>query len=272
MPELPEVESTARYLQERIVGCVIEGVEVRWERSVTTHSAKEFARILSGRQIAQVRRRGKFICVQFTPGPEMLFAHMRMSGSFDVVSADAADDQHDRIIFNLSGGKQLRFCDPRKFGRFYLVAKAEQVVGALGVEPLAPQFTVAKLAELLRGQAARIKPFLLRQDRIAGLGNIYVDEVLWYARVHPLRPAGALKESEIALLHQGIRSILHEAIQKSGTDFGDGVVYGGGYSPTMYGREGEPCLRCGREIQRLVVGQRGTHICPGCQRAPRRRT
>jgi formamidopyrimidine-DNA glycosylase len=271
MPELPEVESTARFLRSRILGARIESIEVRWKRTVTTHTASEFVRLLNGKLIAEVGRRGKFIQITLQPGAKLLFAHMRMSGSFDVVSKDMPDDLHDRVVLDLSNGKQLRFCDPRKFGRFYLADTSDVVVGKLGIEPLEEDFTVARLAALLRGQKGAIKPFLLRQDKIAGLGNIYVDEALWYARVHPLRRTGSLREPEIELLHRGIQEILSEAIAKAGTDFGDGVVYGGGYTPRVYGRDGEPCGRCERTIKKMVVGQRGTHICASCQPTPRRR-
>lgn len=271
MPELPEVESTARFLNQRVAGAKISSVDVRWARTVSTHRPSDFRSSLLGRKISRVCRRGKFVLFELDPGPEVLLAHMRMSGSFDVLSAKAEKDTHDRLIWGLSTGKEIRFCDPRKFGRVYLVKNTEDVLGRLGVEPLSAAFTPGTLASLLSDQRARVKPFLLRQDRIAGLGNIYVDEALWFAKVHPLRAAGSLKSPEIDLLHQGVQVILKEAIAKSGTDFGDGVVYGGGYEPLVYGRDGEPCRRCHGLIKRIVVAQRGTHVCLRCQRPPRGR-
>lgn len=270
MPELPEVESTARFLNERVAGAKISSVDVRWARTVSTHRPGDFRASLVGRKISRVRRRGKFVLFELDPGPEVLLAHMRMSGSFDVLSAKAERDNHDRLIWGLSTGKEIRFCDPRKFGRVYLVKNSDDVLGRLGVEPLSAAFTPDILASILRDQRARVKPFLLRQDRIAGLGNIYVDEALWFAKVHPLRAAGSLRSVEIQTLHLGIQQILREAIDKSGTDFGDGVVYGGGYEPLVYGRDGEPCRRCKHVVTRIVVAQRGTHICSQCQRRPRR--
>lgn len=269
MPELPEVESTARFLNERVRDSTISSVDVRWARTVVTPAVGDFARLLRGRRITQVGRRGKFIRFDLDPGPEVVLAHLRMSGSFDVLAATSPADKHDRLVLSLSNGKEIRFCDPRKFGKIYLVSESDAVLGRLGVEPLEEQFTVVRLGQLLKNQRARIKPFLLRQDKIAGLGNIYVDEALWFARVHPLRSAASLNSSEVALLHRGIRKILLDAIAKSGTDFGDGVVYGGGYAPKVYGRDGGPCPRCKRVIRRMVVGQRGTHVCVRCQRAPR---
>ena len=269
MPELPEVESTARFLRERVKGETITAVTVHWSRTVATHSAAKFSEAVEGQKITDVGRRGKFVVFELAPGPERLYAHMRMSGSFDVLSASIESSKHDRLILTLSNGREIRFNDPRKFGRFYLDETPGTVVSKLGLEPLSEDFTVEHLLEVFKKHRGSIKPLLLRQDIVAGLGNIYVDEALWYARIHPLRRSETLKLSEIELLHQGIREILTEAISKAGTDFGDGVVEAGSYEPRVYGRGGKECHRCGGVVKRIVVGQRGTHLCARCQRKPR---
>ena len=271
MPELPEVESTARFLHERVAGDTIQSARVLWNRTIERPSKEKFCRVLTGALIEQVVRNGKYVVFQLrtSEGAWQLFAHMRMSGSFDVLNSEHALEKHDRVILALGNGRDVRFHDPRKFGRFILTDTPDIVRKKIGVEPLSAEFTPARLEEIVRRRAGAIKPLLLNQAIVAGLGNIYVDEALWGARIHPLRSANRLKLSEVELLHQTIQTVLNEAIEASGTDFGDGVVYGGGFAPRVYGREGEACVKCDTQIRRLVVGQRGTHICPNCQ--PRRK-
>lgn len=276
MPELPEVESTARFLGQQISGCRVSSVEVRWNRSIASPSVARFRSKIIGSTFKEVTRRGKYIQMEManpavrgvSAGEQYyLFAHLRMSGSFDVVSKKAPRSKHDHVIISLNNGREIRFHDPRKFGKLYLVTSKEQVIGELGIEPFDPALTPEMMFELFQARRTRIKPLLLDQSVITGLGNIYVDETLWRAKVHPLRSANSISRSKCAEILSRIREVLSAAINSSGTDFGDGVVKYGNYAPAVYGRAGEPCLQCGSKIKRLVVGQRGTHICPRCQRS-----
>jgi formamidopyrimidine-DNA glycosylase len=271
MPELPEVESTVRYLQERVTGLTIVDANIHWPRSVATHTPKKFTASVSGLVIERVFRRGKFIVIASkSPKPSYIFVHLRMSGSLDVVSQRNPVGAHDRAILELSNGKSIRFNDTRKFGRIYLCQDPASIVGRLGVEPLSSDFTPERLhLETLR-RSTRIKTFLLDQRVIAGLGNIYVDECLWKAQIHPLTPAEKLSLDSCSRLHAAIVETLNEAISLSGTDFGDGVVDGGMYQPLVYAQDGKECRRCNTVIKKTVVGQRGTHFCPKCQPKPRK--
>lgn len=270
MPELPEVESTVRYLRERITNQRILRSQVYWPRTVATHSARNFSLSLRGALVTSVVRRGKFIGVALQgKRTQHIFIHLRMSGSLDVIAASTEVAPHDRVIIFFESGKSLRFNDTRKFGRMYLCDSPELVVGSLGVEPLSSDFSPEVLYDLTRARKTRIKALLLNQQLIAGLGNIYVDESLWKSQIHPCTPAQSLSRKQCKLLYEAITLILHEAIALSGTDFGDGVVDAGMYTPLVYGRDDEPCSRCRATIQKTRVQQRGTHFCPRCQRVPR---
>jgi formamidopyrimidine-DNA glycosylase len=270
MPELPEVESTVRYLQERVTGLTIVNADVHWPRSIATHTPKTFAAGVSGLVIERVFRRGKFIVIAAeAPTSCYLLVHLRMSGSLDVVAQHSPLGSHDRAVLVLSNGKSIRFNDTRKFGRIYLCQDPAVVVGRLGVEPLSDEFTPQRLYQETQRRSTRIKTFLLDQRAIAGLGNIYVDESLWKAKIHPLTPAHNLSLEACSRLHTAIVETLSEAITLAGTDFGDGVVEGGMYQPVVYAQDGEPCKRCDTVIKKTVVNQRGTHFCPKCQRTPR---
>ncbi len=270
MPELPEVETTVRYLRERIAKQRILRSQVYWHRTVATHSAKDFSLSLQGSLVTSVVRRGKFVGIILQgEHPLHLFIHLRMSGSLDVIAAENEVAPHDRVIIFFESGKSLRFNDTRKFGRMYLCDSPELVVGTLGVEPLSHDFSPEVLYSLTRERKTRIKALLLDQQVIAGLGNIYVDESLWKSRIHPCAPAHSLKRAQCDKLYEAITSTLTEAISLAGTDFGDGVVEDGMYSPVVYGRDDEPCSRCQARIKKTRVQQRGTHFCPRCQRLPR---
>jgi formamidopyrimidine-DNA glycosylase len=270
MPELPEVESTVRYLRERVCGQTVVRAEVHWPRSIATHSPADFAKRISGASITSVARRGKFIALTLGDAAQLhLFIHLRMSGSLDVIASESEAASHDRVILFLSNGKSLRFNDTRKFGRMYLCSAPDQVVGDLGVEPLSTEFTPDMLYALTRERKTRMKGLLLDQQVIAGLGNIYVDESLWKAKIHPCLPARNLTLAKCHDLHEAITTTLEEAITLAGTDFGDGVVHNGMYSPKVYGRDEMPCERCQTIIRKTRVQQRGTHFCPRCQRLSR---
>jgi formamidopyrimidine-DNA glycosylase len=267
MPELPEVESTVRYLRERIVGERITDCDVLWPRTIHTSKPKNFQAALSGSIITEVVRRGKFIGISIlNEHTEFLFVHLRMSGSLDVISGKTEIAKHDRVVIYLANGKSIRFNDTRKFGRIYLCREQSEVVGKLGVEPLSDEFSPEHLLDITRGKRTRIKAFLLDQEKIAGLGNIYVDESLWKARIHPFLPAERLSLAKCVELQKAVRATLIEAIELSGTDFGDGVVQDGMYSPVIYGRDDQPCGRCKATIRKTRVQQRGTHYCPRCQK------
>lgn len=272
MPELPEVQATVDYLRERVEGATITRGNISWARTVSPKDPSTFLNEISGAKISSLFRRGKYVGMRLdTHKPLYLFTHLRMSGSLDVIPTEFEVDRHDRVCLELDSGKSIRFNDTRKFGRMTLCENPDDVVGHLGLEPLDPTCTPTALQRVLSSKSGRIKPVLLDQTVIAGLGNIYVDEVLWKIKVHPLTPASALSDEHLVRLHKAIRDTLQEAIEKLGCDFGDGVVDGGMYKPRVYGREEKKCSRCRDTIVRIVVGQRGTHICPTCQRKPRAR-
>ncbi|HHX65971.1 MAG TPA: bifunctional DNA-formamidopyrimidine glycosylase/DNA-(apurinic or apyrimidinic site) lyase [Chloroflexi bacterium] len=273
MPELPEVEVVARGLRQDLVGDRVRDVEVRWARTVATPSVDEFRRQLPGCSVTDVSRRAKFVVV--TLSPRYLLVHLRMSGRLLLGGPDdrLADHRHARVIFELVSGRTLCLLDMRKFGRMYLVDDPEQIVGDLGPEPLDDAFTPETLAELLHGRRRQIKAALLDQRVVAGLGNIYVDEALWQAHIHPLQRASDLTFNQMVALHGAIRRVLLCAIANKGTTFRDYRTprnEAGQNLPALsvYGRAGESCLRCGREIVRAVMAGRGTHYCPYCQTLP----
>lgn len=270
MPELPEVQATVDYLRDRVEGATITRAHVSWPRTVLPNDPSTFLRDISGAKISSLFRRGKYIGMRLdSTKPLYLFTHLRMSGSLDVIPTEFEVDRHDRVCLELDSGKSIRFNDTRKFGRMTLCDDPDDVVGHLGLEPLDPSCTPDALSSVLSSKAGRIKPVLLDQTVIAGLGNIYVDEVLWKIKVHPLTKTSSLSHEHMIKLHKAIQETLREAIEKLGCDFGDGVVDGGMYKPRVYGREEKKCSRCRDTIVRIVVGQRGTHICPTCQRKPR---
>ena len=273
MPELPEVEATVQYLRERVEGRTITASHVLWHRSVLPNDPTTFQKDVCGARIKEIFRRGKYVGMSLeASAPLFMFVHLRMSGSLDVIPTDFELAKHDRVSLELDNGKSVRFNDTRKLGRMSLCRNPDEVVGHLGIEPLDPTFESSYLYSLLHSRKGRIKTTLLDQTVIAGLGNIYVDEALWKTRIHPLTPATRLSHDDAKALCAAIRAILTEAIEKLGTDFGDGVVDGGMYRPRAYGRDKRPCHRCKTPIVRIVVGQRGTHICPTCQRKPRKRS
>src|SRR3954470_9469737 len=286
MPELPEVETIARQLQELVVGRTVSGFSSLWDRVTEPLPAKHFASRLVGRRITAVGRRGKFVVLELDGG-EALIVSLRMTGQLLFRDADAADDRFVRAFVSFADGTFLRFADTRKFGRMQIVDQADLVdearerraVGkalhvSLGIEPLSRRFTVRWLAAMLRRRArAAIKPLLLDQREIAGVGNIYDIEALWRARIHPLRQAGSLRPAEVARLHEAIRWVLNKGIRYGGASRRDYVDARGNEGRmqrefNVYDRAGEPCPRCGRAIVRTVVGGRGTFHCPRCQRAP----
>ncbi len=274
MPELPEVETIARGLAPRVTDrSIVAVVHLDWERMVETPAPPDFSRLLAGRHIAGTARRAKWLLLPLDAG-WTLALHLRMSGRVGVSDAPPLDDPHTHLVLALDNGTTLWLRDPRKFGRARLLDAAgmAQLDAAHGPEPLDPAFTNECLARLLRRHRQRLKPLLLNQRVIAGLGNIYVDESLWHARLHPQRAAESLSAGECARLHAAIRHVLQRAIEHEGSTLRDYRTSSGSSGSNqhffaVYQRSGQPCPACGTPIERMVVAQRGTHFCPRCQPA-----
>ena len=271
MPELPEVETFARQLRAPLAGRTITRVTLKWPRHIATPSLRQFVRRIRGRRIEAVGRRGKFLVLYLDDGA--LLIHLRMSGDLLVARDGAARDKHAHTIFHLDDGSEFRFSDTRKFGRVYLVHRPEEVTGDLGPEPLDDSFTAAKFAARLAAHSRALKPLLLDQTFLAGMGNIYTDEALHLAGLHPLRKSDTLTPEEARRLWRSLRRVLRRGIRLNGASI-DWMYRGGTFQDELrvYGRAGEPCLTCGTPIRRTVVGQRGTHYCPRCQPERRERT
>ncbi len=270
MPELPEVETIARALREGgrdgvpILNRRIEDAALYWERTLATPPWDAVAARLVGQRVQAVGRRGKVLILTLDDG-HLLF-HLRMSGDLRVEPQSAPRQKHDRLHILLSDGVRLTFNDPRKFGRAWWADDPAEVTGHLGPEPLSADFTPEWLAAALAGRKRAIKPLLLDQTFIAGLGNIYTDEALHRAGIHPLTPANRIPREHVHALWQAIRTVLEEGIRRNGASI-DWVYRGGGFQNDfrVYHRAGQPCPTCGTPVRRIVVGQRGTHLCPRCQ-------
>jgi formamidopyrimidine-DNA glycosylase len=272
MPELPEVETIVREMREAsLLNLSIKKAEVFWERSLKRPSPSDFCRQITGQKILKIDRRGKFLV--FTLSEHTLLVHLRMTGKF-IIGGDEIHP-HERIRLTLSDGRILRYEDQRKFGKWELVDKAESVLTDLGIEPLSAEFTVGTLLAFLKAHSRALKPFLLDQKTIAGLGNIYVDEALWMAKVHPLRLTSSLTKEEAKLLHQAIRHVLTKGIENTGTSLGaqranyfsvSGRRGSNQDELKVFRRDGLECPRCGETIIKITVAQRGTHICLFCQK------
>ncbi len=308
MPELPEVEYTARQLRATVLGATLREVHVFWERTIGHPDLPDFLAEISGRRIEGVRRRGKFLLLDLS-GDLFLSIHRRMTGNLFLLPPDWQIDSrlreqdpvawstkgptfftetaafspeqeaayrhvtgYCRVCFDFADGRRLLYTDPRKFGRIELwpCEQEQEALNELGPEPLSDEFTVERLAQALALRKTRIKPALLDQRVVAGVGNIYADEALFTAGIHPLRPGDQLTTGEIQQLHAGIVSVLTLSIEHGGTSFNDyrdlwGEA-GENYNHVrVYQRDGKPCLRCGTPIERIVVAQRSTHFCPTCQ-------
>ncbi|MCB0076477.1 MAG: bifunctional DNA-formamidopyrimidine glycosylase/DNA-(apurinic or apyrimidinic site) lyase [Anaerolineales bacterium] len=274
MPELPEVESVARDLRRAgLMGRQITGLTVRWPKTLDRPSEEEARAALIGARVVDVRRRGKFIILELSTGMALLI-HLRMTGQLDVQRADQPLDPHHHLLLGLDEGEELRFRDTRKFGRWYVVENAAEIVDALGPEPIDETFTLARFRAMMAGRSGMLKPLLLNQKFVAGLGNIYVDEALFRARLHPEQRADSVDDAGLTALFHAMRDVLWEAIGNHGTSLGEGstnylsVAGRRGNNKDnlrVFRRTGEPCPDCGTPIERLIVGQRSSHICPACQ-------
>lgn len=321
MPELPEVEFTARQLREYVLDATIRDIHIFWERTLGTPDEPTFRSLITGQRILQVRRRGKYLLFDLgrTNDPELLMTvHRRMTGNLyllpsgweidtqlqtsnpsawktrgpdfvratssqqgaavlvqdEEISYNSAELSHCRVCFDFSDGRRLLFTDPRKFGRIELwpAERENEALAGLGPEPLSPAFTVEGLTQALRGRKGPVKVALLDQQVVAGLGNIYADEALYYASVHPLRPVNSLTEAELKQLHVGIVSVLTNGIEYGGTTFsgyrGLRGELGENYQHLKaYYKAGDVklCPRCNQQIVSQVIAQRTAHFCPQCQ-------
>jgi formamidopyrimidine-DNA glycosylase len=270
MPELPEVETIARGLRSSLEGRTIRAVTVDWPRTVAQPSLDEFKAGIAGRRVESVGRRGKYVVIALDGG--CLLIHLKMSGRLRIVTAGEPVDNHTHTVFHLDGDQELRFQDVRKFGRVHLVEKPAQVTAALGPEPLDDDFSLVLFRGLLERRSGRLKSLLMNQEFLAGLGNIYADEALHAARLHPLRKADSLSPQEQARLHSSIRRVLGRAVAGRGTTLDDGGYRdaegrAGAYQEELavYRRTEEPCRTCGTPIERTIIGGRSSHFCPRCQ-------
>jgi formamidopyrimidine-DNA glycosylase len=281
MPELPEVETVVRDLRPRIVGATIVGARCLWARTLRSHAPEAFSDGVSGRRVDAVVRRAKLIVIELS-GDVALTIHLKMTGQLFVVPADTPVDPYVRLVLELGDGRELRFRDIRKFGKVGLYGRdpdsgeltvetgGAAVFASLGPEPLDPTFTLPAFRRRLRGRKGRLKPLLLDQGFVVGIGNIYADEALWTARLHPLRTVATLRPPDERRLFEAVRSILAEAIDRRGSSIDDYTAPDGDGSMQerlqVYQRTGEPCPRCSRPVRRIVIGARSTHLCSWCQR------
>ena len=275
MPELPEVESVRRQLEPTLVGRRFERVSIDDPRLVRPYEPAEVAAELEGEHVAAVERRGKYLVVRFESG-RVLLIHLRMTGRLlSAASGSLPDDPHRRAVVKLDDGSDVTYHDVRRFGTWLLLepGEAEPYLAArVGDEPLDALFTAARLGERLAGRRTSLKAALLDQRTLAGMGNIYVDEALWRARLNPLRPASGLDRNELRRLHRGIRAALEHGLARQGSTLRDyRLPDGSGGSMQnefrVYGRRDEPCDRCGTLIARTQVAGRTTWFCPTCQPA-----
>jgi formamidopyrimidine-DNA glycosylase len=274
MPELPEVETIRTSLEPKLLGRRFEDVEILDSRLTRPVDPAEVAAELLGERVAAVDRRGKYLIVRFESGLVLLI-HLRMTGSLVHSRNGAASaEPHLRAVVRLDDGSDVTYRDVRRFGT-WLVLRADELdpylAARLGAEPLEPVFSARDLAERLAGRRAPVKAVLLDQRTLAGVGNIYADEALWRARIDPRRLAGDLEKPEIRALHRGIRRALEAGIARQGATLRDYRTPDGNagsmqHEFKIYGRDGEPCSRCGTLIEKTRIAGRGTWFCPGCQR------
>ncbi|WP_110114082.1 DNA-formamidopyrimidine glycosylase [Bacillus sp. CGMCC 1.16541] len=276
MPELPEVETVRRTLIELVKGKVIKGVEVLWPKMIKQpDDVHQFKDALKGQVIQDVSRRGKFL--KFMLDDYVLVSHLRMEGKYGLYEKAEPSDKHTHVFFEFTDGTELRYKDVRKFGTMHLFKKGQEELHAplvtLGPEPFSDTFTSEFLESKLKKTNRKIKPALLDQTVVVGLGNIYVDEALFRAGIHPERIAATLTKVEIERVREEVIATLSEAVEQGGSTVRSYVNTQGQIGMFqlrlyVYGKKGEPCKRCGTPIKKSVVGGRGTHTCPVCQPSP----
>jgi formamidopyrimidine-DNA glycosylase len=274
MPELPEVETIVRTLRPRVSGRKIEKVDVFFEKVIREPNPRLFQKQLEGRLIQSLKRWGKHIIIELDRELALVI-HLRMTGQLFCVPQDTPVENHTHLIFYLDSGWELRFRDTRKFGTMHLLPiaslKTRYPLALLGPDALDPELTRDAFSDLIKGRKGQVKRLLLDQTFVTGIGNIYADEILWEARIHPERNVSTLSPREVEQLYQAMREILQRAIEYRGTSLRD-YVNGNGEQGSfqmllmVHGKEGHLCPRCGTRIQRIKLGGRSTYCCPHCQR------
>lgn len=277
MPELPEVQSVVDTLRNKnIPGRRIIRAAVYWPRTIAEIDPAAFCKKIKGLTVRQITRRGKYIVFGLSSDLTLMI-HLRMTGRLNWKSKDMPRNKHEHVVLNIGETHTLRFQDTRKFGRIWLTATPQRILDRLGPEPLAASFTGKRFSTMLQAAARQIKPLLLDQHFLAGLGNIYVDEALWAARIHPLRTSRSLTIREVRALHRAIRHVLRKGLRNLGTSLGTGKTNfylpgnrsgGNAEALNVFRRTGKTCPRCGNIIARVIVAQRSSHICPDCQKNP----
>jgi len=270
MPELPEVETVVRGLRKPLIGHTIHSMWYDWENTIHSPYAAEFSARIVGQTVKAVNRRAKYILIELDT--DVLLVHLKMTGRLYVADVDEVQhaDKWVHVRFGLDDDKQLRFSDSRKFGKVYLTDDTEKLLGHLGPEPLSDDFTLEVFRERLSKRNKQMKALLLDQTFVAGLGNIYADEALFRAGIHPTTKVEQLTDDDIVLLHQTIQDALNAGIQHEGASINwyrkpDGTKGNSQDHFYVYGKDGTPCQVCGTVINKIRVAQRGTHYCPNCQ-------
>ncbi|MCD1258951.1 DNA-formamidopyrimidine glycosylase [Paenibacillus athensensis] len=276
MPELPEVETVKRTLNALVAGKTIEQVQVKLARIIQKpDDIRRFEVLLQGQTIRSIERRGKFL--RFILDDYVLVSHLRMEGRYGLYDAADPAELHTHVFFRFTDGKELRYKDVRQFGTMHLFPQGEDLrakpLGKLGLEPLDDDFTLEAFTAIIGGRKTKIKPLLLNQEYVVGIGNIYVDESLFLAGIHPEREASSLSSDELERLHEAIVRTLRDSVEVGGSSIksyvnGQGEIGLFQHQLAIYGRQSQPCRTCGGEIVKTVVGGRGTHTCPVCQPFP----
>ncbi len=273
MPELPEVETTVRDLRQHLPGRTIEGLKLAdWPKMIQTHPPEVLGQLIAGEQIVALDRRAKYVIMALSHQKYLVF-HRKMTGNLFWRGAGAPADKYTHVVIGFNDGTELRFSDLRKFGRMYLFlseAEMAELFSKLGPEPLLDSFTEEHFQALLTNRKGLLKPLLLDQSLLVGLGNIYVNEALFVSGLHPQRPAHTLEPHERTRLYHAIREVLNKGIANRGTtlsDYLDGEGMKGRNQEMLFvhERKDQPCVTCSAPIIKIVVGQRGTYLCPNCQ-------
>tara|TARA_Y100001970_G_C14256653_1_gene875979 strand:+ start:30 stop:854 length:825 start_codon:yes stop_codon:yes gene_type:complete len=267
MPELPEVETVAQSIKKHLIGIKFDSLTLNWKKTLHNFTPADFKNKLQGKSISNIYRRGKYIIIDLDG--QLLAVHLRMTGKLYVAKKDEYKRKHVSLYLKFKDN-YLVFEDTRKFGRFYLYKNLDHLNQKLGVEPLSIDFTKDFLFNGMKQRKRQIKAFLLDQSFVVGLGNIYVDEALWHAKIHPLSTSNEISKKKIYKLHEGIVKVLKESIKLGGTtirDYTYDFAYAGNYALNLavFNKQGTPCLDCRATILKIKVAQRGTHFCPVCQ-------
>jgi formamidopyrimidine-DNA glycosylase len=273
MPELPEVETVRRGLTELVAGAHIQSIDVLYPKMINV-TPEKFKKILSGQSITQIDRRGKYLLFRFD-NAMTLVSHLRMEGKYDVEPEGTEPTKHTHIIFHLKDGRELRYKDSRKFGRMNLIHNGEEHtlsgLGTIGPEPTESDLTFTYMKQIMNKSRGKIKAFLLNQSKIAGLGNIYCDEVLWLSKINPETPTNLISDDQIKQLRTNIINEIQKAIAGHGTtvhSYSNAFGEAGNFQNNLhvYGKKDTPCERCGTKLVKIKVAQRGTTFCPKCQK------